>query len=350
MRKLNEIRENSFISELAEIFPRSRHQCNLLHESDAELIHLPGTNIILAVKTDSIVEEIQSGLYGDPYLIGWMTVTVNVSDLAAVGAKPLGLLLNQTLPPDIDRDYLKKLQEGIRDACEHYGFCVLGGDTNFSNTMQMGAAAIGIIPSGKPMTRMGCRCDDLLFASGPLGLGSAYALLSRLGEPKANKNSMNYKPVARIKEGLLLREYASCCMDTSDGALATLDQLMRLNNIGFEINVPMEDLLDPAVLKIAGRYNLPPWIFLAGPHGEFELIFSIPPVRLDEFLLEAGRINWMPVQIGRVGGKPEVRIINERVKAILPTGKIRNLFDEVNQDAERYLKNLLEINNEIAAK
>ena len=92
---LNQILENSSIKNLVKIFSRSPLQQNRLHESDAELINLPGTNITLAITMDSIVEEIEAGLYTDPYLIGWMTVMVNASDLAAVGAKPLGILINE---------------------------------------------------------------------------------------------------------------------------------------------------------------------------------------------------------------------------------------------------------------
>lgn len=79
-------REVALLERLAGGFARSHLQCNQRHESDAELIRLPGSRSVLALTTDAISEEIESGLYADPYLIGWMTVMVNASDLAAVGA------------------------------------------------------------------------------------------------------------------------------------------------------------------------------------------------------------------------------------------------------------------------
>ncbi len=74
---MNEIRENALIEGLVKGFPRSPLQQNRPHQADAELVHLPGTDALLALTTDSVVEEVESGLYTDPYLIGWMTVVVN---------------------------------------------------------------------------------------------------------------------------------------------------------------------------------------------------------------------------------------------------------------------------------
>lgn len=82
--------ENNFFARLTSSFQRSPQQINHLNESDSELLRLDNDSI-LAITTDCIVEEIETGLYDDPYLIGWMLVVVNLSDLAAVGARPLGL-------------------------------------------------------------------------------------------------------------------------------------------------------------------------------------------------------------------------------------------------------------------
>ena len=72
----------------------------------------------LAVTTDSIVEEIEMGIYKDPYLIGWMTVMVNMSDLAAVAAAPVGILISEIITDFLDESFKTKLHEGINDACK----------------------------------------------------------------------------------------------------------------------------------------------------------------------------------------------------------------------------------------
>jgi thiamine-monophosphate kinase len=331
--------ENAYIERLVQGLPRSPLQLNRLQEADAELIRLPGSTAVLALKTDSIVEEIETGLYADPYLLGWMMVTVNASDLAAVGAEPVGLLLNETLPPEPDDRFLTELQRGIRDACVEYGLAVLGGDTNFSTHVQLGGFALGVVPDGKPVTRVGCRPGDLLYTSGPLGSGGGYAL-AVLG-PRTSNARPEYRPRARIREGIVLRPFASCCMDTSDGVLATLDQLARLNGVGFRIDAPLEPLLDPAALRTAA--GLPAWMLLAGPHGEFELLFTVPPERHEAFESAAAASGWKPLRLGVVTAKAEVCLPCEGSSVPVDTARVRNLFASVGGDVQAYVRGLLEI-------
>jgi thiamine-monophosphate kinase len=338
---MNQILENAMIEGLVKGFARSPLERNRLQEADAELIRLPGTDMLLALTTDSVVEEIESGLYTDPFLIGWMTVIVNASDLAAVGAEPLGLLLNENLPHDTGSDFISKLQDGIRAACSACDLYVLGGDTNFSARMQLGASAVGLITGGQPMTRLGCKPGDYLFGSGRFGSGSGYAFVQFVAARQQPGLTFPYRPQPRIREGRLLRDFASCCMDTSDGLLAALDQLMRLNSVGFVVEAGQEELLDPDTLRIANAANIPAWMALAGPHGEFELVFTVPPQRVDALMAEASVHEWKPQMMGRVVERPGVWLrLNEELTAI-DTGRIRNLFVECNSDIDEYFKGLL---------
>ena len=101
MHQLDSILENKIINNLISEFERSPLQLNKPHESDSEIVLL-NENTKIAVTTDSISEEISTGFYDDPYLIGWMIVTVNMSDLAAVGATPIGILISEIIPKDFD--------------------------------------------------------------------------------------------------------------------------------------------------------------------------------------------------------------------------------------------------------
>jgi thiamine-monophosphate kinase len=296
---------------------------------------------MLAIKVDSIVEEIEMGLYRDPYLIGWMTVTAPASDLGAVGAKPLGILIAETLAGDSDGHFISELQRGIKEAGETYGMPILGGDTNFSRSMQMTGCALGIISGGKLMTRRGCKPGDHIYSSGCLGLGSAYALLAY--SDMANAKHLNYRPLARLKEGELLRGFASACMDTSDGFLATLDQLMRLNGTGFDVSTPPDQTVHKAALDLACSSGIPSWLMLCGPHGEFELVFTIPPQRDDEFLKAARSICWAPLYLGRVIETCNIMLDTGGGAMRVPSGAVRNLFSEVGGDVKRYISALLEI-------
>ncbi len=335
------ILENEMIEKLAAQFSRSPLQLNRLQESDAELVRLPDSGVLLALTTDGIVEEIDTGLYTDPYLIGWMTVMVNASDLAAVGAEPIGLLVNETIPPGIAEEFLEKLQKGIQDACAACGMFILGGDTNFCSRLQMSACAVGLIPGGRPLTRLGCKPGDVLFASGRLGLGSAYAS-GRLGiAPKGGKSSVPFLPSARLREGRIVSGVASCCMDTSDGLFATLDQLMRLNNAGFVLDTPPAKCLHREALHICRDNNIPEWMMLAGPHGEFELVFCIPPADTGRFFSRAAGGGWEPIRLGEVVEQPGVWWSSDGRRIPIDTGRIRNLFAEVQGNISEYMKGLL---------
>lgn len=333
--------EVALIQKLAAALPRSPLQLNALCESDAELIRLPGTDIVLALTTDGIAEEIAAGLYTDPYLIGWMAVMVNASDLAAVGADPFGILLSETLPPDLDDASLKGLQRGIHDACRGCGLSVFGGDTNFAPTMQIAATALGTLSSGDPLTRLGCSPGEHLYASARLGLGGAFAL-SRLD---TSAPPVSYLPTARIREGKLLRRFASCCMDTSDGVIPTLDELMRLNRVGFQIDVDLPDILHLDALRVVRDAGMPEWLMLAGPHGEFELLFTIPAEIRDEFEATARAAGWSPIRLGSATAEPGLRL-----GPIDPDAThIRDLFAEVGGDARRFIAELVQYAAELAA-
>ena len=332
--------ENAQIERLVHCFARSALQLNRLNESDAELIRLPGTDLVLAVTTDAIVEEIQTGLYSDPYLLGWMTVIVNASDLAAVGAEPIGILLNETLTTNLGEAFVSRIQQAINDACLECNLAVLGGDTNYSQQMQMAASALGMVSGGTSLTRLGATPGDTLFASGPLGLGSAFALCKLAPGNVVDLPTPVYLPRARLREGRLLRGLASCCMDTSDGALATLDRLMRCNDVGFVLDLPAEDFLHVDANRTSHVARIPPWMMLAGPHGEFELLFTVAPDRLDELMSEAAAHGWAPIRLGQVVAKPEISLPLGKKSVSLDTGRIRNLFAEANGDIEKYIAGL----------
>jgi thiamine-monophosphate kinase len=338
MHQLNSILENKLINKLIKAFERSPMQLNKPHESDAEIIQL-NDNTKLAVTTDSISEEISTGLYDDPYLIGWMIITVNMSDLAAVGVSPLGILISEIIPKNFGDEKVAELQRGISDACKAYNTFVLGGDTNEGESLVLTGTAIGIIQSKKPISRLGCKPDEILFSSGKLGSGNAYAISRLISQ---TNTFSKYKPLARIKESSMLSKYASCCMDTSDGLIATLDQLMRLNNVGFELNENWQNVIDNDALEFSRNLNLPPWLLFAGQHGEFELVFAVPNVLENSFLAEALKNELYPIELGRVIPHKEIKIPLHKKLISINSAFIRNLPIELNGDVNHYLKMLLE--------
>jgi thiamine-monophosphate kinase len=342
MHQLNEILENKIINNLISGFERCPHQLNKPHKSDAEIIQVG--DLKLAVTTDSISEEISTGLYDDPYLIGWMIVTVNISDLAAVGAKPIGILISEIIPKNFSDEKIKQLQNGISDACNKYNTFVLGGDTNEGENLVLTGTAIGIVNSEKILSRVGCKPGEILYSSGKLGIGNAYAiskLISKTNTP------INFQPEARIKLSSIINKYATACMDTSDGLISTLDQLMRINNVGFKITEKFEKLVDYEALIYSKNLTIPSWLLLAGQHGEFELVFTIPQKLKHEFVKEAEKNQFEPIEIGEVTPEKEIRFNLYDKSVPINSGFIRNLPFDTKGDVNHYLKLLLEYDSEL---
>ncbi len=343
---MEQILENRRIDLITRHFIIPPQRVNNVHEADAELVDLGGnSDKFLAVTTDALVEEISSGLYDDPHLAGWMLTTVNFSDLAAVGADPLGLLVTMSYPSHQDEAYVTKLAEGISDACQRLGTFVLGGDTNQADAVFLSGCALGLVPKKSVMTRIGAKPGDKIYMTGPAGPGGIYAFLRLTGQGGKLPKSY-FRPSARIREGQLVREFASCCMDTSDGLLHTADTLMRLNGCQFIIHDGWEKILHPLALEVCRDQNLPPWLVLAAVHGEFELCFTLPPEKERDFLEAAGRAGWNPISVGEVIKGGGVSIKKGQNLATLNTALIRNIAGEAGTNPKAYIERLLEIGRE----
>ena len=326
MQLMNGVRENRMIETLTRSFARSPVQINGRHEADAELIPIPGSDLLLALTADAVVEEIESGLYDDLFLVGWMGVTAALSDLAAVGADPMGVLIAESVPTGCD---VNRLQEGIGAACDAHDVHILGGDTNASSILQLTATAAGTVPAAAAMTRIGAVPGDAVCTTGPLGGGSAYAIQKLLDTGQ----TFTFRPRARLEAGRRIRGGAACCIDTSDGALAALDQLMRLNGAGFRLD-GQAAWLHPAARQLSDGLGIDPWIMLAGLHGEFELLFCMTEADFHRCSEEG----WM--RIGTVIQESRIEIASPEGTLEIDSGAVRDLFDSYIPDISELIQQI----------
>lgn len=332
-------KEMAFIRSVASYFPRHPGQVNGLFQADAEIIRLADRDDeYLVLKTDGIHEEIRERLYEDPYLIGWMTVTAPVSDLAAVGAAPFGLLLSLVMPPAPDAGWLALFKAGVQDACQAYHMHVLGGDTNFDSSFSASATAVAWLKERKPLLRTGMQPGDYLYASALLGSGNAYAYY-RLFDQRIQ---VPYQPRARLDAMNRIGRYASACIDTSDGLFPALSVLSEMNNTGFDLTVPLEAVLHPAVEPVQQLSSLPSWMFLAGPHGEYELLFTIPETAYEQFTETSWDEDWQPLLLGRVVAEKTLCFSSESLRVCCAPATIPNLFEEAGGGPSAYFEKLLQ--------
>lgn len=340
--------EIDFISKIAEKLRRSPLQRNKIHQTDAEIIELNGdSEKLLAVTTDTISEEIKFGLYDDPFLIGWMAVMVNMSDIAAVGAAPLGILISESFTPGLDQEYISKIQEGIEAACRTCNTFVLGGDISSADQLSLTGCAIGILERKKFLSRVGCQAGDLVYSTGKLGRGNGFALLKF---SQLSTSMIDYKPIARLNEGKSIIEIANCCMDTSDGVISTLDQIMSLNRCGIMLDDNWKNFLDEESANLCKQLNIPLWFLLAGYHGEFELIFSISPNSEERLLRNCRRNNWTPIKIGQAVETPDLimKLYGKKIK--IDSSLLRNLAFQKSCDVKCYIDSLVEYDSLLQIK
>jgi thiamine-monophosphate kinase len=329
MRLIDAIHENRLLSRWAQLLPRPAAAIGSIHETDAELVPLDEARW-LAVKVDTVAEEITAGLYTDPATAGRIAVISVLSDLAAVGAEPVGLLLSVVLPRDNAEAVQARVAAGALSACEAAGTGVLGGDTSSGAALAITAVGFGLIPAGQALRRVGLRAGDAVFVAGHVGLGGALAAARWLGAQGFTED--DYAPSSRIAAGQALRGVASAAMDTSDGLIATLDQLARLNGVGICIEAPLRSLLHPKVEALRAAARLPAFAFVASHHGEFELVFAVPPERLDRLDGLRLTLGAEPLRIGTAFSGAGLRIGDTPIDG----AKIRNLFAEVGGDPLAY--------------
>jgi len=220
---------------------------------------------------------------------GWMTAAVNLSDMAAMGAQPLGFLMAMGLPADLDENSAREMVQGAADCCDSYGTDYLGGDTKECSELVLTGTSLGSTPKNGLLTRKGAIPGELLMMTGTAGLASAglLALEKDIESEKAIKAL--FEPQPRIKEGTLLSSTGkvTSCMDTSDGLSMSLHELGEASGVSFEVNA--SDLpIDAEVKRIAKISKQDPLEIALHGGGDYQLLFTIDPNGLDDVLTVLG--------------------------------------------------------------
>ncbi len=235
----------------------------------------PIENQNIVVTTDTLVAGVHFPFETSPRAIGHKAVAVNLSDIAAMGAKPSWLSLAITLP-NIDEVWVTEFCEGVFELCEFYNVELIGGDTT-QGPLSITITAQGLTPEGSYLSRSGAKSGDWLYVTGELG-DAALALQQITGKVDIEeqfidiiKNKLDY-PKPRVLAGQTLREYASSAIDLSDGLIADLGHICQASNVGANI------VLDALPLSTIMRDSLlaDDAITLALSGGDdYELLFTV---------------------------------------------------------------------------
>ena len=219
--------------------------------------------------------------------MGFKAVTVNVSDLAAMGADPFGFLLAIAMPKDLEVDSFKEIIKGVLEACDYYHIPLIGGDTNEASEIIITGTALGLCD--KPLMMNTYQKDDLIAITGDIGLAALGFELDTLDNVYVKKA---LKPEARIKEGLILKDYATSATDITDGLASELYAIKK-DGFGFMIHEDMLNISDE-YKSIAERLNLDYLDLILHVGEDFELLFTISRENLERLPIDCiviGEVN-----------------------------------------------------------
>ncbi len=276
---LKSIGEFGLIAAIKEQFAALNHEGVRGIGDDCAVIPLSATKS-LVITTDMLVESKHFLLDKiSPYELGYKSLAVNISDVAAMGAKPYVSLLSLALSDDISQEWTAKFSEGYHDISKQYGIALIGGDTTAAPTggVAISVTAIGVIDNDKIKYRSGASVGDIVAVTAPLGASSmALKLILEGGEPPKKLLQAHYMPEPMIYQGEWLSKEVgvTAMMDISDGVASDIRHISTLSGCGIEIDikaVPICEEVD-AICKARG-WN--PESFALSGGEEYSLLITV---------------------------------------------------------------------------
>ena len=264
----------------------------------------------LAISTDTLVADVHFPATGNPFLISQRALAVTVSDLAAMGARPIGFTLALTLPY-VDEIWLKAFAQGLSSKANECGIVLIGGDTT-KGPLSITITVLGDVPKHKALVRSGAKVGDLLCVSGLLGEAAGALPLVLKGnediEPRLLK--AYWSPTPQLALGISLRGKASACLDISDGLVGDCKHIAKASQVGLVIELdklvisePLHNLYESTIC-----YEM----MLSGG-DDYQLAFTL--AHYDVELLKAQYPNIQV--IGRVVTGSDVTILDKQGMPIL---------------------------------
>lgn len=228
-----------------------------------------------------------------PYLLGHKALAVSLSDIAAMGARPLWSMVSIGIPEEIwQTDFVERLYDGLLDLANHFGVQLIGGDTSRTNErVVIDSIVSGECNAGMAVLRSGAQAGDHIFVTGSLGAAAAGLRLIERGAHLAEQNLADedsqkldhvllrqLRPDPRVGWGMVLGEerLATAMIDLSDGLSSDLNRLCTASNVGALIDsssLPVDD----RVTELCGRRALDPLQLALHGGEDFELLFTVKP-------------------------------------------------------------------------
>lgn len=240
----------------------------------------------LVVTTDVLVDKVHfSDRTTSAFDVGWRGATANLSDLAAMGATPIGITVGLSLPGDVPVSWVEELYRGLHSCLSRYQTPIVGGDITRSETITVAITALGQVSPQRIIRRTSARVGDAILITGYHGLSKAgleLLLNPELGQNLTSQEKeiiirCHQQPLPRIEVLSILEEVVSdvsiAGMDSSDGLADAISQICQFSGVGAIIdgdNLPIH----PILLKLATLEQARQWTLYGGE--DFELVLCLP--------------------------------------------------------------------------
>lgn len=271
---------------------------------DCALLNIPDDHE-LVVTTDTMVESVHFFPDCDAESLGHKLLAVNLSDLASMGARPFAVSLALTMP-NINPDWLQDFASGFFQLAERFSVDLIGGDTT-SGPLTLTVQALGLVPRGLALRRSSAKPGHLIYLTGYIG-SAGLGLKAEQGYQKTQVTEALFKlhrPEPRVEIGLSILDYASACIDVSDGLVADLGHILESSQVGACLDwekIPLSEEVK-AYIDQTGDWTMP---LTTG--DDYELCFSVEPGQqqaLESILMTQG-LGF--THIGNIETRPGLRL------------------------------------------
>ena len=288
--------------------PLAKHAGALGLSDDAAAI-TPPAGCDLVLKTDGIVGGVHFFPDDPPEMVAKKALRVNLSDLAAKGATPIGFLLTLALPEEIGDAWLAPFARGLGADAQTFGCPLLGGDTDRTGgPITISIAAVGAVPHGKMVRRAGAKAGERVVVTGTIGDAALGLRLRRdasatqrwglTPEQRDHLEARYLVPEPRTAIAEILRAHASAAMDVSDGLAGDLGKLCRASGVGAEIAAARVPLSNGARAALAREPALIETILTGG--DDYEVVACVPAGKVETLRQQASAAGVAVTEIGAV--------------------------------------------------
>ena len=268
----------------------------------------------IAITSDMLVEGRHFFSNANPTLLGRKALAVNLSDLAAMGARPLGFTLAIALPRP-DPTWLEDFCKGLFAIANEFSCPLIGGDTT-AGPLTISITAFGSLPTGKAIRRSGAKPGDDIWVSGTTG-DARLTLAALRHEIYITEDDLRqiehrmHDPIPRVDLGLKLRDIASAALDVSDGLLGDLQHILNQSQVSAEIfleRIPKSSILKKQGEKVQNQFS-------ACGGDDYEICFTAPTGQRDVIEATSGELGLLITRIGQITERNHSQVTVRLIKA-----------------------------------